>query len=123
MHMIESGAMVALLADSFPEKCLAPRPNHLSFERADYLQMLHFGASWMDMVLWQIRVHEHILPPSDRDPLTVRRYRRKFASEIEPQLHARLERTRFICGETFFCCRLCHRTKRALGAGVPSLLS
>ncbi|HEX3505311.1 MAG TPA: glutathione S-transferase family protein [Xanthobacteraceae bacterium] len=101
MHMIESGAMIALLADSFPEKRLAPCPDHLSSQRADYLQMLHFGASWMDMILWQIRIHEHLLPRSDRDPITVRRYRGKFANEIEPQLRARLATTRHICGDTF----------------------
>jgi glutathione S-transferase len=101
MHMFESGGMIALLADSFPEKRLAPCPDHLSFQRADYLQMLHFGSSWMDMILWQIRIHEHILPRSQRDPLTVRRYRGKFTKEIEPQLRARLMTTRFICGDTF----------------------
>jgi glutathione S-transferase len=101
MHMIESGAMIALLADSFPEKHLAPCPDQLSLQRADYLQMLHFGASWMDMILWQIRVHEHLLPRFDRDPLTVRRYRKKFAKEVEPQLRARLVTTPFICGDTF----------------------
>jgi hypothetical protein len=32
MHMIESGAMVALLADAFPEKRLAPAGSWLSKE-------------------------------------------------------------------------------------------
>ena len=50
--------MVALLADAFPEKGLAPSPG-LSFARADYLQVLHSGAS-IDMMLWQIRIHEDI---------------------------------------------------------------
>jgi glutathione S-transferase len=101
MHMIESGAMVALLADAFPEKRLAPRPHRLSFARADYAQVLHFGASWMDMMLWQIRIHEHVLPQLERDPRTVRRYRSKFTNEVEPQLRARLARTPFVCGDEF----------------------
>ena len=41
LNMVESGAMVAWLADAFPEKQLAPPADSLSPERADYLQMLH----------------------------------------------------------------------------------
>ena len=56
MNMIESGAMIALLADMFPEKHLSPPIDDLSLKRAErYLQMLHFGSSWMDMTLWEIR--------------------------------------------------------------------
>ena len=101
MYMIESGAMVALLADAYPEKRLSPPPGKLSFARADYLQMLHFGTTWMDMMLWQIRLHEHLLPEAERDPATIARYRRKFTTEVEPQLHDRLGETFFICGQDF----------------------
>lgn len=100
-HMLESGAMVAFLADAFPDKKLAPPPGELSARRADYLQMLHFGANWMDMMLWQIRIHEHILPEEQRDQATIDRYRSKFVNEVEPQLAARLELTAFICGAEF----------------------
>lgn len=99
-NMLESAAMVAFLADAFPDADLAPPPG-ASPERADYLQMLHFGSTWMDMMLWQIRAHEHVLPDSERDPRTVARYRKKFREEIEPQLAARLERAPFICGQKF----------------------
>src|SRR6478672_2551236 len=100
MNMIESAAMIALLADAFPEKGLAPPAGELSLPRADYLQILHFGTS-MDMMLWQIRIHEHVLPEQNRDIWTAQRYRKKFASEVEPQLRVRLEKTRFICGDEF----------------------
>lgn len=100
-NMVESGAMVAWLADAFPERRLAPPADSLSQERADYLQMLHFGASWMDMMLWQIRAHEHLLPEDERDPRTSHRYRSKMANEVEPQLKRRLERSGFICGADF----------------------
>lgn len=50
--MLESGAMVSLLADLFPEKGLAPVADVFSLARADYLQMLHYGTSWVDMMLW-----------------------------------------------------------------------
>jgi glutathione S-transferase len=48
-----------------------------------------------------VRIHEHVLPQSERDPRTIARYRAKFEREIEPQLIARLEKTPFICGEEF----------------------
>jgi glutathione S-transferase len=88
-HMLESAAMVALLADAFPEKGLAPSPG-LSFARADYLQVLHSGAS-IDMMLWQIRIHEDILRESEKDVRTVVRYKSKFSKEIVPQLRSRLD--------------------------------
>lgn len=98
--MLESGAMVSLLADLFPDKGLAPAPAIFSSARADYLQMLHFGTSWMDMMLWQIRIHTHLLGP-DSDEKTIARYNSKFTQEVEPQLISRLEKTDFICGDQF----------------------
>lgn len=100
-YMFESGAMVAWLADAFPDRRLAPAPDALSAQRADYLQMLHFASTWMDMMLWQIRIHEHVLPPGESDPRTVARYRDKFTREVEPQLKGRLQRHAFACGDDF----------------------
>ncbi len=99
-RMLESVAMVEWLVDAFPEKQLSP-PAGLSLERADYLQMLHFGGTWMDMMLWQVRIHEHVLPTAQSDSRTIERYRHKFVEEVEPQLKERLDRTSFICGEEF----------------------
>jgi glutathione S-transferase len=120
MHMIESAAMVAFLADAFPEKHLAPAPSTLSLERADYLQMLHFGASWMDMMLWQVRCHEHLLRDADKDARTIQRYREKFTNEAEPQLSARFERHPFICGDEFTAadCVIGHNVIWARGYGL-----
>jgi glutathione S-transferase len=98
--MLESGAMVSLLADLFPQKGLAPAPDVFSTARADYLQMLHFGTSWMDMMLWQIRIHTHLLG-EDADKRTVTRYNDKFTQEVEPQLLSRLDKSGYVCGETF----------------------
>lgn len=82
-HMLESAAIVAFIADAYPAAALAPL-TQASRERADYQQMLQFGGTAMDEVLWQIRIHEHVLPVAERDPRTVARYRHKFAAEIEP---------------------------------------
>ena len=81
--MLESGAMIAFLADLFPEKGLAPAPDVFSMERADYMQMLHFGSTSMDMLLWQIRSHTHLLG-DDSDGRTVVRYRDKFTGRSNP---------------------------------------
>lgn len=98
--MLESGAMVSLLADLYPEKGLAPAADVFSLARVDYLQMLHFGTSWMDMMLWQIRIHTHLLG-RDRDDKTIARYNLKFTGEVEPELIKRLERADYICGDQF----------------------
>ena len=118
-HMIESAAMVEFLADAYPQKGLAPLPG-ASMARADYLQMLHFGSTWMDMMLWQVRVHEHMLPETERDPRTVARYRKKLATEVEPQLAARLEASPYICGENFTAadCVVAHSIVWARGYGM-----
>ena len=99
--MLESAAMVAFLADAFPDKGLAPPANVPSPARAHYLQMLQFGGSWMDMMLWQIRGHEHLLPRDQSDARTIERYRSKFVTEVEPQLLQRFEIAEFICGPSF----------------------
>ncbi|MCM0612417.1 glutathione S-transferase family protein [Marinobacter sediminum] len=99
-RMLESVAMVEWLVDAFPEKRLSP-PVGQSLERADFLQMLHFGGTWMDMMLWQVRIHEHVLPSAQADSRTIERYRKKFVEEVEPQLKERLSRMPFICGEEF----------------------
>lgn len=100
-HLLESGAMVTFLADAFPEKNLAPPANDFSPERSDYLQMIFFASSWMDMMLWQIRIHEHVLAADAVDPRTPERYREKFVSEVEPQIIERLNRHAYICGDHF----------------------
>lgn len=119
-NMLESGAMVAWLADAFPAKGLAPPPDAPSPERADYLQMLHFGASSMDMMLWQIRIHEHVLADDEQDERTARRYRSKFEEEVEPQLAGRLHEHAFICGERFTAadCIIGHNVTWARGYGL-----
>lgn len=119
MTLLESAAMVAFLADAYPEHKLAPAPGP-SRERADYLQMLQFGAVSIDMMLWQIRIHEHVLPRAERDERTAQRYRQKFIAEVEPQLAARLESGGYICGESFSAadCVIGHDVTWARGYGL-----
>ena len=118
-NMIESAAMVALLADTFAEAKLSPDPRQLTAERVDYLQVLHFGAT-IDWILWQIRLHTHILAEDQKEPRTVRRYASKFAAEIEPQLQSRLDHHAFICGDTFSAadCVIGHGIAWAMAYGL-----
>ncbi|MEM9388511.1 MAG: glutathione S-transferase family protein [Pseudomonadota bacterium] len=99
-HVLESAAIVEWLADAFQDKQLAPAPG-LSRERADYLQMMHFSGSWMDSMLWQIRMHRDLLPKSEADPRVVERAMNKIADEVEPQILARLSNGAYICGDSF----------------------
>jgi len=118
-RVFESAAIVAFLADAYPAAGLAPPPGP-SPERADYLQMLHFGSTWMDMMLWQIRIHENVLPDDQRDDRTIARYRTKFAMEAEPQVAARLATHPFICGDAFTAadCIVGHTIVWARGYGL-----
>ncbi len=96
----ESIAIMIFLADAFADKGLAPSlDNHSA--RADYLQMMAFGGSWMDMMLWQIRLNEDLLPRSVRSIALAKFNRDKFVNEVEPQLIKRLESQDYICGDNF----------------------
>lgn len=110
LRLTESGAIVVYLADAFPDRGLAPASGTLSKDRADYLRMIFFCASSLDMMLWQIRIHEHVLPKSQRDSRTVERYRRKWRVEVEPQLEEKLRHGGFALGGKFTAadCMLCH---------------
>ena len=99
--MLESGAMLAMLADAYPERRLAPPAHEVTPERARYLHMLHFATTWMDMMLWQIRCQTHLVHEPERDPHTLERYRKKFTREIEPQLQRRLSESAHIAGDDF----------------------
>ena len=101
VRLLESAAMVEFLVDAHPASGLAPPAGEGSPARADYLQMLHFGSTWMDMMLWQVRIHEHVLPLDERDARTIARYRGKFRAEVEPQLLERFGRLPYVCGESF----------------------
>ena len=99
-NMTESVAIVQWLADAFPRKELAPKPE-LSLERADYLRIMSFVGATVDMALWQVRTHQHLLPKAEVDDLSLQRYRNKFTMEIEPFLSGRLKENNFICGDGF----------------------
>lgn len=119
INMIESAAMIALLADTFPEAGLAPASQRLTRDRADYLQVLHFGAT-IDWMLWQIRLHAHVLPDLEKDTRAVRRYERKFADEVEPQLMQRLMKANYVCGKSFSAadCVIAHGVAWARAYGL-----
>lgn len=117
--MFESGAQLIWLADAFPDLPLAPAVTDLP-ARADYLQMIHFGGSWMDMMLWQIRLNEDLLPRKVRSEALAQFNRDKLKNEVEPQLMARLETHDFICGDSFSAadCMMGHNVGWARAYGL-----
>lgn len=94
----ESLAILSWLADQDPR--FAPPAENLR-ARADYLQVMALGGSWMDQMLWNIRLHETILPKPARSEAFAAFNRDKIKNEVAPQLSARLEKHDFICGEQF----------------------
>lgn len=117
--MFESGAQLVWLADSYPELGLAPSVSDLP-ARADYLQMIHFGGSWIDMMLWQIRLNEDLLPRKLRSEALAQFNRDKLKNEVEPQLIARLSKHDYICGDAFSAadCMIGHNVGWARAYGL-----
>jgi glutathione S-transferase len=107
--MVESGAIVSMLADLWPEANLAPPVSDLT-RRSAYLQAIHYCGATLDMMLWQIRVHEDLLTRDQRDARSADRYRAKFAAEVEPNLATRLSVHEYACGNEFSAadCMLAH---------------
>jgi len=94
----ESLAILTWLADQ--DDRFAPSPQSLR-ARADYLHVMALGGSWMDQLLWNIRLHETILPKTARNPDFAQFNRDKIENEIAPQLAKRLSNHDYMCGETF----------------------
>jgi len=117
--MIESGAIVEWLADSYPDRAFAPTPGGTR-ERADYLQILHFCASWFDMMLWQIRVNRDLTPSEQRPQPIIDSFMKKIRREVEPQLERRLEHGGFATGSRFSAadCVLGHNVRWARFYGL-----
>ena len=55
----------------------------------------------MDQMLWNIRLHETILPKQARNADFAQFNRDKIQNEITPQLLRRLENSIYICGDSF----------------------
>ena len=113
----ESLAIMMWLADQ--DDRFAPSPESLR-ARADYLQIMALGGSWMDQMLWNIRLHETILPKAARSEAFAEFNRDKIKNEIAPQLAARLEKHDFICGDSFSAadCMTAHNVNWAGAYGL-----
>lgn len=58
--MIESGAIVQWLAESFPDQGLAPA--HDAPQRREFLQWMYFSVTSLEWPAWEIVLHQKILP-------------------------------------------------------------
>jgi len=94
----ESQAILTWLADL--DDRFAPAPQQVK-ERATYLQMMAMGGSWMDQMLWNIRLNETLLPQVARNAAFAQLNRDRVESEIAPFLRKKLESHDYICGDHF----------------------
>ena len=94
----ESLAILLWLAEQ--DNRFAPSPSDLQ-ARAQYLKIMALGGSWMDQMLWNIRLHETLLPKAARNETFAAFNRDKIENEIAPQLSALLENQDYICGDDF----------------------
>ena len=104
----------------YPEKEAFTPSYKDTIKRMDYLQILHFCSTMMDMALWQIRMNTNILPESERSEIIVERYKKKITLEIEPLISSRLQRGQYLCGDDFYAvdCILGHNVMWARSYGL-----
>lgn len=98
VRMFESAAIVAWLADRYPEKGFAPAPG--TPERAAYEQWLHFGMSTLEPALVDVSGHTRTRPEEKRVPHIAEEAKESFwvsADVLEEHLTARL----YLLGERF----------------------
>ena len=88
--------------------------------RAEYLQVLALGGSWMDQMLWNIRLHETLLPKAARSEAFAKLNRDRIENEIVPQLEQRLKKHDYICGDSFTAadCLTAHNLNWARAYGL-----
>lgn len=115
--IIESQAILLWLADQ--DDRFAPAPTDLKL-RAKYLQVMALGGSWMDQMLWNIRLHETLLPKAARNETFAAFNRDKIENEIAPQLTGFLDQNAYICGESFTAadCMTAHNVNWARSYGL-----
>lgn len=113
----ESMAIMSWLADQ--DERFAPSAQELR-ARADYLQIMALGGSWMDQLLWNIRLHETLLPKTVRSEAFAAFNRDKIKNEVAPQLATRLEKHPYICGDSFTAadCMTAHNVNWAGAYGL-----
>ena len=72
------------------------------------------------MALWQIRLHQDLLPDRIKQPTIVEINQKKISNEIAPQLEERLSRHDYICGNKFTAadCIMGHNVRWAQGYGL-----
>lgn len=94
----ESAAICMFLAEQAGCK-LQPAVTN-AFGRAQYYRMIAFAAASIDAILWDIRLHEQLLPEALRTAHVAQLARRNFARKVIPALEDALEGSSggWICG-------------------------
>lgn len=98
LTLIESGAMVAYLADKYPEKRLAPPLG--TPERGLYYQWLFYATATMEPPVMQVFYHTQLLPEDKRIPAVVEPAKQKFRESL-PLVEKTVEKGPWILGSDF----------------------
>lgn len=100
LRMTESAAICRFLTDQMAHTTLQP-PLHNVFARAQYERFITFAAAAIDPLLFDIRMHEEVLPEEQRVPRLASKGREAFADKILKVLEEALGDCDWICGEFY----------------------
>lgn len=96
--MTESAAICMFLTDNIPNgSSLKPEPSN-TLGMAAYYRFIALASASIDSIMWQIRLHEQLLPEGTRVPAVAQMARTEFAKKVIPALEDTLGKDReYIC--------------------------
>jgi glutathione S-transferase len=94
--IFESAAIVAYLADRFPEKGLAPPPG--SVERGPYLQWMFYAMAEIEPYCFQYMLHTSRLPEDKRNPADAARAKKTINEHAEAFEHLLADGREYLLG-------------------------
>lgn len=98
-YMTESAGICLFLTEQVDggDKFKPPLTNVLG--QAAYYRMIAFAGASMDALLWDIRMHEQLLPEAVRSPMIAKMARKQFLEKVVPTLEEVLgkEDVEYVC--------------------------
>ena len=96
--LTESAAILIYLADKYPDRRLAPRPDQLQ-DRAQFNRWMFFCVTELEQPLWRTAKHQFLYPEGKRLPADVELAQKDFKA-MAAVLEAHLEGRSFVVGDT-----------------------
>lgn len=103
LKMFESAAIVAYLADKYPDKHLAPSPQ--SPQRGAYYQWMMFCANEIEPWVARIAEHTRFFPEDKRNPALVEESKTRFSANLAA-IEGALAHQQYLLGGEFSACDL-----------------